>query len=433
MKNFWMKIVVGVGLVSLTSSAFALNVQTFRPAIGPNGTFRLLGSEAVAPRSFAFGVFGNYPKSPLELRDSVTGNRIQSLVKYSLTSDIVGEFGILPRWSIGFDAPGTYISHNGTTGTLATTNNYQFGDLSIYSRITLVDPNAQPVGVAVIPYVETPTGSQKNFTGDSGTNIGAKVAVDKNFGRFYLVGNVGFRGHTKNETTAVSGSTDTLELGHEVTYGVGGSYDAIPNRLQIIGEVAGSTVLKQFAQHANASPAEATAGIRAFFKDKSIALVAGGGAGLGRGYGAPTYRVFTGLSFNLPSGNREVVRRKPEIGDIKTIILQGVHFDTARHALTADAKHILDMNLGEIVSNPQLSLRIDGHADARGGRAYNYALSERRAAAVRDYFSAKSVPTSRLHVEGFGKDVPVAPNTGPANWARNRRVVIHLYRNDVEK
>ncbi len=69
------------------------------------------------------------------------------------------------------------------------------------------------------------------------------------------------------------------------------------------------------------------------------------------------------------------------------------------------------------------AVTISGHTDNVGNDAANKALSEKRAAAVRDHFvTAESVAPAGLAVKGFGKSQPVADNTSEQGRARNRRV-----------
>jgi OmpA-OmpF porin, OOP family len=48
-----------------------------------------------------------------------------------------------------------------------------------------------------------------------------------------------------------------------------------------------------------------------------------------------------------------------------------------------------------------------GHADRIGGAAYNQKLSEKRAAAVKDYMVSKGIPANRIYTEGKGSKQPV--------------------------
>jgi outer membrane protein OmpA-like peptidoglycan-associated protein len=65
-----------------------------------------------------------------------------------------------------------------------------------------------------------------------------------------------------------------------------------------------------------------------------------------------------------------------------------------------------------------------GHTDSRGRDAYNQALSERRAASVKDYLVAGGFPAGQIGTVGMGETQPVADNDTDEGRAKNRRVVI---------
>lgn len=94
-------------------------------------------------------------------------------------------------------------------------------------------------------------------------------------------------------------------------------------------------------------------------------------------------------------------------------------------ALETDALLTLD-NLARALSNPVLvghSFKIAGHTDARGSEEYNQSLSERRAAAVRDYLIRQhGIPAERLAAMGYGKSMLLDP-TRPEDQI-NRRVQV---------
>lgn len=68
---------------------------------------------------------------------------------------------------------------------------------------------------------------------------------------------------------------------------------------------------------------------------------------------------------------------------------------------------------------PDIALVVEGHTDAVGDAGYNEALSQRRAAAVRDFLSARGVNPARLQVVGRGEREPL---TADGRDAANRRV-----------
>ena len=71
----------------------------------------------------------------------------------------------------------------------------------------------------------------------------------------------------------------------------------------------------------------------------------------------------------------------------------------------------------------QNQVTIEGHADERGTREYNLALSQRRGNSARDVLVASGVSGSRIQVVSFGKDRPEALGSDDTAWAQNRRAV----------
>ena len=73
---------------------------------------------------------------------------------------------------------------------------------------------------------------------------------------------------------------------------------------------------------------------------------------------------------------------------------------------------------------PDVIIELEGHTDSRGTEAYNLALSERRAAAVRQVMISRfGVVGSRISSKGFGESQPIASNDTDAGRADNRRVM----------
>jgi OOP family OmpA-OmpF porin len=72
------------------------------------------------------------------------------------------------------------------------------------------------------------------------------------------------------------------------------------------------------------------------------------------------------------------------------------------------------------------SIVITGHTDSTGSAAYNQKLSERRAAAVRDYLISRGVNPALLTSIGAGEDQPIADNSTKEGRQMNRRVEIDI-------
>jgi peptidoglycan-associated lipoprotein len=103
-----------------------------------------------------------------------------------------------------------------------------------------------------------------------------------------------------------------------------------------------------------------------------------------------------------------------------------IFFDTDSSAIRADAQQTLARQAQWLAKYSNYAVTIEGHADERGTREYNLALSARRAAATRDYLVGLGVPAGRLKTISYGKERPVAVCDDISCWSQNRRAVTVL-------
>ncbi len=112
--------------------------------------------------------------------------------------------------------------------------------------------------------------------------------------------------------------------------------------------------------------------------------------------------------------------------EIEEIVLRGVNFDFDSAKLTAASESVLDGVVALLRLRPGAPATLGGHTDSKGKHAYNVKLSERRAAAVRDYLVGKGIPAASLTATGYGETRPIAPNTTEEGRAQNRRVTLEF-------
>lgn len=104
-------------------------------------------------------------------------------------------------------------------------------------------------------------------------------------------------------------------------------------------------------------------------------------------------------------------------------VTQGILFDTGSDKLRPESTPTLEEIAAMLEQHPELRVRIEGHTDAVGDDAANLQLSDRRAAAVKDYLiTKKGVEAGRLEPQGLGETVPVGSNDTPEGRQQNRRV-----------
>lgn len=118
------------------------------------------------------------------------------------------------------------------------------------------------------------------------------------------------------------------------------------------------------------------------------------------------------------------------VDEVQTVVVLGsVHFEFDSAKLTADARRVLDRVVTGMQSQGDLRVEIGGHTDALGTNAYNLGLSQRRATSVRDHLVDRGIDGSRLLVEGYGENNPIADNETDEGRAKNRRVEFTVLKN----
>jgi peptidoglycan-associated lipoprotein len=98
-----------------------------------------------------------------------------------------------------------------------------------------------------------------------------------------------------------------------------------------------------------------------------------------------------------------------------------VYFDFDSYAIKDDFKSLIDGYARAMQANRGKKLVVEGHTDERGGREYNLALGQKRAAAVVSSLTLLGATEAQLEAVSFGEERPAAQGTDEAAWAKNRR------------
>lgn len=105
---------------------------------------------------------------------------------------------------------------------------------------------------------------------------------------------------------------------------------------------------------------------------------------------------------------------------------KSIQFETGSDVIKTSSFNTLDQIVSIMILYPSTMWSIEGHTDAQGEDAMNQVLSDKRAAAVKNYFITKGVDASRLSSVGYGETKPIADNANSSGRAQNRRVEIVL-------
>jgi peptidoglycan-associated lipoprotein len=112
--------------------------------------------------------------------------------------------------------------------------------------------------------------------------------------------------------------------------------------------------------------------------------------------------------------------------DFATNVGDRVFFTTDSSELTPTAQATLDKQAQWLQQYGRYSFTIQGNADERGTREYNFALGARRAETVKEYLIARGISAARMHTISYGKERPVAVCNDISCWSQNRRAVTVL-------
>lgn len=101
-----------------------------------------------------------------------------------------------------------------------------------------------------------------------------------------------------------------------------------------------------------------------------------------------------------------------------------IYFDYNQSSIRPEYMVLLNTHAQLLAKYPNLKVRLEGHADERGSREYNIALSEDRAMAVKRLMGTQGARGYQMSTIGFGEEMPVVSGHTQDSWQKNRRVEI---------
>jgi len=104
-----------------------------------------------------------------------------------------------------------------------------------------------------------------------------------------------------------------------------------------------------------------------------------------------------------------------------------IYFDYDEADIKPEFNAMLQAHGRNLAANPNMQVRLEGHADERGSREYNIGLGERRAQAVRRVLQLQGAGAQQLTTVSYGEERPAASGSDEESWRLNRRVEL-VYR-----
>jgi len=134
---------------------------------------------------------------------------------------------------------------------------------------------------------------------------------------------------------------------------------------------------------------------------------------------------------NLPIGATVDATKFPMTGSSSqnsTADLSGVpseriiYFGYDMSNIKSNARTILEQHAAYLTQNPEIYVRLEGHADERGSREYNLALGERRAETAKNTLIMLGVFETQVTTLSYGEERPQTFEHNEQSWQQNRRV-----------
>lgn len=96
-----------------------------------------------------------------------------------------------------------------------------------------------------------------------------------------------------------------------------------------------------------------------------------------------------------------------EIEDEEVIKVENILFEFDKSNIQEESTIALNKIYKVLIDHPEMNIKLNAHSDQKGSSAYNLKLSERRAAAAKDYLIVKGIEPSRIQSKGFGETKPL--------------------------
>ncbi|HHP7240664.1 MAG TPA: OmpA family protein [Cyclobacteriaceae bacterium] len=121
----------------------------------------------------------------------------------------------------------------------------------------------------------------------------------------------------------------------------------------------------------------------------------------------------------------------------KPIVLKNVYYDFDKWDIRPDAAKELDNLVTIMEDNPEISIELSSHTDARAEDDYNMELSQKRAKSAVDYIISNGISSNRIQAKGYGETKLIIENADTEQEHQiNRRTefkVTEYDRDNIEK
>lgn len=417
-------------------------LERFELATGADSIITVEGAD-VSPvgttnTNFSLG----YANDSLVVQTDESGawERAGALVGDQVSASLGMHHILVDNLSLGIDIPVT-LYQSRDAGSLTGLNSLQtggMGDPRYMVKYQFANQTEDSVNVAVGTALTMPLlVTDRDYLGENGMTFSPYLALSRNYSSpWRWAANVGLKFRENTEMLDLQVKDEAFaRLG--MSYGVGSG--EFSSTLSV--STSASDVLVD-----NTTYSEAMVGYSRAYESGWSSFV-GAGTGVNQGFGAPDWRVFTGMRFQSPAPKKVVKKRvakvitpteekkekpAPKVVIEKVMVIPDAFFSFDSYTIHPKyvgrvKKLAQDMNkLLKPHNDAFIGLALLGHTDSIGTAMYNMELGAKRAQAVADALIKYGVDADRIRVYSNGEGTPVDTNSTEDGRAANRRVDVHL-------
>jgi len=144
-----------------------------------------------------------------------------------------------------------------------------------------------------------------------------------------------------------------------------------------------------------------------------------------------TMNEITQLEHEISNMESSLVYMKNETARLEDSLLTRLEFQmmfrTGDDRLSEFDRERVTMLVEYLNRNPDLKVRLDGHADQRGTEEYNNLLAKYRAQTVADALIARGIANNRIETQAHGSSLAKSVNGDYEGYALDRRVNIEVF------
>lgn len=289
----------------LVTAGTATDPENYKPSPFANDTMSLIGADLMEHLSFGLGLFLDYERNPLTIRDTATDTAVQTVVGDHLTGDITASLGLFEWVDLGLAVPVVLFQNGDGWSGGEKLPPATLGDIRFAPRARIYRTEDRFFSIAVTPVVAFPTGQfLHELSGAAGFTFSPTLALS--IRSKWVCGGLNFlyRMTQYDHLVGATNIADQFGIKAQVT-----AY-AIPETLSFSGEWSfASTAGKTFGEK-DESPMEAALAA-SWHAPHDLTLTVGAGAGILHGFATPLVRAFAGLTWILKQEKEPVPPPEP--------------------------------------------------------------------------------------------------------------------------